>query len=60
MHKGKGTKKIMYKNSTYRNGDKLQKLKPQCLATDHMNWLLDNKIKNSINILIMQSNLKNT
>ena len=49
----------MYKNSKYRNGDQLQKLKPQGLATDHINWILD-KIKKSINILmIMQSNLKN-
>jgi hypothetical protein len=51
-------KKIMYKNSTYRSGDQLQKLKPQGPATDDMNWILD-KTKNSINILmIMQSNLK--
>jgi len=57
--KENGTKKIMYKNSKYRNGDQLQKLKPQGLATDHINWILD-KIKKSINILmIMQSNLKN-
>jgi len=56
--KENGTKKIMYKNSTYRNGDQLQKLKPQGLATDHMNWILD-KIKYSINILmILQSNVK--
>lgn len=51
-------KKIMYKNSTHRRGDQLQKLKPQGPATDDMNCILD-KIKNSINILMrMQSNFK--
>jgi hypothetical protein len=32
-------------------------VKPLGSATDHINWILDNKIKNSINIwMIMQSN----
>ena len=52
---------MVYKNLTYRTGDQLQKLEPQGPATDHTNWMLDNKIKNSTNIqIIMQSNLKNT
>jgi hypothetical protein len=48
--KEKDTNKIMYKNSTHSYGDQLQKVKPLGSATDHINWILDNKIKNSINI----------